>query len=189
MCDNGKLNKFLSRFRIPFRMAFILMGLASTAWFLIRVIPKPSRAAYPCMRAAAPFMSAFVLYLLGISASIVSFKYARDNIRNTKYLPGGVLLISGIIAGALVVIKPEKKASARSIAAEVIHPSNEPVGAGKGIFPGRVVWAWDPFATNEYCTGNTNGDGIYDENDNAYFLPQNRQNVIRWLETFIRAMH
>ena len=171
--NNGKLSKFLCKFRIPFRMAFILVGLASTAWFLFRVIPKPSRAAYPCMRAAAPFMSAFVLYLLGISASIVSFKYARDNIRNTKYLPAGVLLICGIIAGTLVVIKPEKKASARSIAAEVIHPSNEPVGEGKGIYPGRVVWAWDPFATNEYCNGNTNGDGIYDENDNAYFLPAN----------------
>ncbi len=118
-------------------------------------------------------MSGFVLYLLGISASILSFKYARDKIRNAKYLPAGVLLISGIIAGALVLIRPDKTASARSVAAEVIHPSNEPEGEGKGIFPGRVVWAWDPFATNEYCTGNTNGDGIYDQNDNAYFLPAN----------------
>jgi hypothetical protein len=125
------------------------------------------------MRAAAPFMSGFVLYLLGLSASIVSFKYARAKIRDAKYLPAGILLVTGFIAGSLVLIKPDKKVSARSLTAEVIHPSNEPVGEGKGIFPGRVVWAWDPFATNENCNGNTNGDGIYDENDNAYFMPQN----------------
>jgi len=40
---------------------FLGVGLSSTVWFLIRVIPKPSRAAYPCMQASAPVMSAFVL--------------------------------------------------------------------------------------------------------------------------------
>jgi hypothetical protein len=28
-------------------------GLASLIWFLVRVVPKPSRASYPCQRAAA----------------------------------------------------------------------------------------------------------------------------------------
>ncbi len=46
------------------RISFILTGIASTVWFLIRVIPKPSRATYPCMRAAAPIMSGFVIYIL-----------------------------------------------------------------------------------------------------------------------------
>jgi uncharacterized BrkB/YihY/UPF0761 family membrane protein len=32
------------------------LGLAALIWFLIRVIPKPSRAAYPCMQAAFVFM-------------------------------------------------------------------------------------------------------------------------------------
>jgi len=38
-----------------------VMGLGSLAWFLVRVIPKPSRAAYPCQRAAAPLASGFIL--------------------------------------------------------------------------------------------------------------------------------
>jgi|GEM_PF-158603 len=171
--ENGKYKKYDKKIRIPFRLAFILMGLASTAWFLFRVIPNPSRAAYPCMRAAAPFMSGFVVYLLGLSASVVSFKYAREKIRNARYLPAGILFIAGIMAGSLVLIKPDNKVTAGSLAADVIHPGNEPVGEGKGIFPGRVVWSWDPLATNENCDGNTNGDGIYDENDNAYFLQKN----------------
>ena len=171
--ENGKYKKYDKKIRIPFRLAFILMGLASTAWFLFRVIPKPSRAAYPCMRAAAPFMSGFVVYLLGLSASVVFFKYAREKIRNARYLPAGILFIAGIMAGSLVLIKPGNKVTAGSLAADVIHPGNEPVGEGKGIFPGRVVWSWDPLATNENCDGSTNGDGIYDENDNAYFLQKN----------------
>ena len=39
----------------------ILAGLASLIWFLVRVIPKPSRASYPCQRAAAPLASGFVI--------------------------------------------------------------------------------------------------------------------------------
>jgi hypothetical protein len=39
----------------------ILAGLASLVWFLVRVIPKPSRAFYPCQRAAAPLASGFVI--------------------------------------------------------------------------------------------------------------------------------
>ncbi|HPT32164.1 MAG TPA: hypothetical protein PLW67_10005, partial [Prolixibacteraceae bacterium] len=58
---------------------FIIAGTGSLLWFLIRVIPKPSRAAYPCMRAAAPVASAFVLYLLGLFASAALFKKSRQH--------------------------------------------------------------------------------------------------------------
>ncbi len=42
--------------------------------------------------------------------------------------------------------------------------ANEPIGEARGIHPGRVVWSWEPNATNEDCT-NEFGD--------AYDLPQN----------------
>ena len=29
---------------------------------------------------------------------------------------------------------------------------NQPMGKGVGINPGRVIWAWNPKATNENCT-------------------------------------
>ena len=28
---------------------------------------------------------------------------------------------------------------------------NQPIGKALGVKPGRVVWAWDPEATNENC--------------------------------------
>ena len=47
-----------------------LAGLVSLLWFLIRVIPKPSRAAYPCQRAAFPVASAFVVWLTAVVSVI-----------------------------------------------------------------------------------------------------------------------
>ena len=49
-----------------YRLLFPIIGLAALLWILIRVIPKPSRAAYPCMKVAAPMASSFVLWLIGI---------------------------------------------------------------------------------------------------------------------------
>ena len=45
-------------------------------------------------------------------------------------------------------------------------PPNQPMGVGKGVFPGRVVWEYNPNSTNENCT-NTQGDYWYlDKNTN-----------------------
>jgi hypothetical protein len=43
----GKIWKWLESKHISPRMLFVIMGAVSTIWFLIRVIPKPTRATYP----------------------------------------------------------------------------------------------------------------------------------------------
>ncbi len=49
---------------------------------------------------------------------------------------------------------------------KLILGPNNPIGIAKGIFPGRVVWIWNPEATNENCT-NAFGDGWFmDKNTN-----------------------
>jgi hypothetical protein len=55
------------------------------------------------------------------------------------------------------------------------------MGAAQGIFPGRVVWVWNPDATNEALT-NRPGDG--------WFLPQNNNQaeIDRMLSDGIRAL-
>ncbi len=55
---------------------FPLAGVLSLIWFLARVLPKPSRAAYPCQRVAAPLASSFVLWILGLLASVSAFRRA-----------------------------------------------------------------------------------------------------------------
>ena len=64
------------------------LGLFSTIWFLVRVIPKPSRASYPCMQTAAPLMSAFVMYLLSFTGVWVSLRKLREAFRNRKVVVG-----------------------------------------------------------------------------------------------------
>jgi len=51
----------LGRIKVPAEMVYIVISVLATIWFLIRVIPKPSRAAYPCMQVVAPVMSGFVI--------------------------------------------------------------------------------------------------------------------------------
>ena len=55
---------------------FPLVGLAALVRFLARVVPKPSRARYPCQRVAAPLASGFVLWLAGVCASALAFRTA-----------------------------------------------------------------------------------------------------------------
>jgi hypothetical protein len=63
----------------PYNKIILLsIGLGALIWFLIRVIPKPSRATYPCQRAAFPVASAFVIWLTGFTASILGFKYLKS---------------------------------------------------------------------------------------------------------------
>ena len=69
----GQMRDWLFKIRLPYKLIFITMGIASTVWFLIRVIPKPSRATYPCMQVAAPFMSGFVAYLLAVGGLTAIF--------------------------------------------------------------------------------------------------------------------
>ncbi len=74
-------------------IAFYAAGITSTIWFLVRVIPKPTRATYPCMRAAAPLMSGFVIYLLGIWGSAFALKRARKSFSLNRNYHGFLFLL------------------------------------------------------------------------------------------------
>lgn len=156
--------------RLPFgRLYFHLIGLGALIWFLVRVIPKPSRAAYPCMRAAFPVASAFVLYILGLAASALALVKSKAHWRSARYAIAALFLILAAISGllALQADQPFVYADSRSW-----DPSNQPMGNGQGIFPGRVVWAWNPEATNENCRNDNWGE--------AYHEPKNsNMNVIQ----------
>ena len=54
------------------------MGLLSLLWFLVRVIPKPSRAAYPCQRVAFPIASSFVVWVMAVLGSAFAWRKVRQ---------------------------------------------------------------------------------------------------------------
>ncbi len=152
------------------KILFLFLGIASTIWFLIRVIPKPSRATYPCIRAAAPFMSTFVIYLLGISASWFSFKKFRQAIHKSRYLAGSLFLLLSIMAYGFILLHGQKDAIARVLSPTdntFPLPSNEPIGEARGLFPGRVVWVQDTAATNENYIPQKGSDDLWYSDDNA----------------------
>ncbi len=79
---------------------FPLMGFFSLVWFLVRVIPKPKRATYPCMRVAGSLASSFLVYVAGLFSSVVFFKKAKAFWKESKYLGfavfGGLALFLGL---------------------------------------------------------------------------------------------
>jgi uncharacterized protein (DUF362 family) len=73
------------------RIFLTLVGFIALIWFLIRVIPKPQRASYPCQKAAFPLASAFVIWVSGTLLSKRLFKKAGETIKD-HHLPKAILL-------------------------------------------------------------------------------------------------
>ena len=159
-------------------LIFLLLGIGSTIWFLIRVIPKPSRAGYPCMRAAAPIASGFVIYLLGLVASVTAFRTARLHLHRARY---GLALLCGSAALFFLLFTlasddtpsqaEELYESSLPVQADLTDQTpNQPVGTARGIFPGRVVWVHDPTATNENAKPALFGAAWFLSKNNSQFV-------------------
>jgi len=125
---------------------FPILGLFSLIWFLIRVIPKPSRATYPCQRFAAPFASGFVIWIAGMIGSALAYRRAKRFLHQSRYIVAGICIIVSVMALWLSVsITGRTPAEAAFTPSE---PPNNPMGVAKGIHPGRVVWTHEPAATS-----------------------------------------
>jgi len=155
------VRSFLSKNKWFSRATPIVIGLLATTWFVIRVVPKPSRAGYPCMKVAYPFMTAFILWIISFTGIFASYKLLVSSLRRKHLLMIGLSLTFLLVAIGFHIYTNTDKVFAQSPEA-VVHPVNEPFGEGQGVLPGRVTWAWNPDATNENCTNDlTKNDGYY----------------------------
>jgi hypothetical protein len=159
----SKFNKYL----------FPVTGIFAILWFLLRVIPKPSRASYPCMTVAYPLASTFVLYLLGLAASTFALGRVKKYWGSRTWAAAGFFLVA-LVAGFLSLQADQPPVFANS---SYLDTANVPIGVARGIFPGRVVWDRDPDATNENCRNRSFGD--------AYYLPQNTNMTV--VDGMVRA--
>ncbi len=120
---------------------FSSAGLTALIWFLVRVLPKPSRAAYPCQRVAAPLASGFVMWLLALLGS--AFAWRKGRARGLAWWRAAIWLGSASVVGGLVVLNtPGLRVGADQA------PGHTFLGVAKGIFPGRVIWVHAPDATD-----------------------------------------
>jgi hypothetical protein len=119
---------------------FSLTGFVALVWFLVRVLPKPSRAAYPCQRVAFPLASSFVLWVFALLGSAYAWRKGRGP--GLAWWRAALWLGVAIAVGAGVVVSTPRLGLNADQA-----PGHEPLGVAKGIFPGRVVWVHAPDAT------------------------------------------
>ena len=142
------------------RWLFPITGLLALIWFLVRVIPKPSRATYPCQRVAFPVASSFVVWLIGVIGSMVAFRKAKHYFARSRYVVGAICIAVGIGAALIAISGGDEH---RALAD---NPTpNDPIGVARGIHPGRVVWVHDPNATD--WDGPGMGDGHWWESGNT----------------------
>ncbi len=125
------------------RVFFPVIGLLALAWFLLRVVPKPSRAAYPCQRVAMPLASGFVLWLAAIAGSSLAFRSARGHFRQSRWISGTLAVCLAAVGLGWGMMSLQKPAVAYTA-----HAANAPIGVAKGYKPGRVAWVHDPQVTD-----------------------------------------
>ena len=120
-------------------------GLVALLWILIRVVPKPSRANYPCQQAAIPLACGFVGYVLSFPAAALAYHKGRQNLRRARYLLAGFCFLTAAVAGIVHLCTSTQEVHAAFI---THNPPNAPLGEGHGIYPGRVAWVFDPAAVS-----------------------------------------
>jgi hypothetical protein len=146
-------------------MLALFAGVAALLWVLERIITKPSRAAYPCVRVAAPLATSTIAYLLNVGVVTAFWRKALQFARRSRFWLAGM----AISAGAVVALLGATYSAARVMAENVgsftpTDAANAPIGVARGIKPGRVSWAYDQTATNFAGTGSyaddTNTDKV-----------------------------
>jgi len=159
------------------RWLFPVAGLVSLIWFLIRVVPKPSRAAYPCQRVAFPLASSFVLWVTGTFGSILALDRAKRLWRRSRVVLAVACALVALV-GMVVALNHMDEQKAAAAAWQPDDPPLSPVGQGKGIFPGRVVWVRDPNATS---WNGTTGHWWDETSSDQGLVNEMVSKAVRWL--------
>lgn len=141
------------------------LGLAAILWFLVRVLPKPSRASYPCQQLAAGIGGGFLAYLLATLGVLPLLHRVRHRAASYRVPLVLALALSIVLGGAVAATKLLPSGSAPAFFGFVpADLPNHPVGEGKGLFPGRVAWVQDRGATRwDGASGNWWSDASTDQ--------------------------
>jgi hypothetical protein len=164
-----------------------LIGFISFLWFLVRVITKPSRAGYPCMRVAFPLASGFIVWLVGLASTAVLVQRSQKLWRRSRFAAAAACCLAAVIAawfsvsGGLTHLQINGLQSV--LRAEVSpDPANAPIGTAKGANPGRVVWVHDPDATDWEGPVPDSGEWCWEpDHTNQMIVDGMMSKAIRWL--------
>jgi hypothetical protein len=119
------------------------------------------------MQVAAPLMSGFVVYLLTLGGITIALRRAKKSLISAKYLASGAFLLIALTGMVFTIIHNNQDSAASALPGTGPEDGpNQPIGKALGVNPGRVVWIWNPKATNENCISCFN-------TQDWYFKPEN----------------
>jgi hypothetical protein len=133
---------------------FHLAGIAAIVWFLIRVAPRPDRIRYPCQQMGISIAVGYIVFWSLLWSAV--FHGLGLWIRRVKYKTAAVApLLLVVILILFTVSTPvfginESKGVTMSRWDPV---PKQPIGTPQGVNPGRVVWEWNPHATEKQLSG------------------------------------
>ena len=139
---------------------FHIVGIACLFWFLIRVVPAPHRSQYPCQQISIPIALGYIVFwsvlFHGLSRWIRKMK-----LRTSAVLPS-ISVIFIIIFTVSGIVFADNYINYGSSSEPWDPIPKDPIGTPQGINPGRVVWIWNPDATesdlNDYWWKTENND-------------------------------
>jgi hypothetical protein len=136
----------------PHSIIFHIVGLICISWFLCRVLPKPDRVVYPCQQLSLTIASTYVVFWIIIWNALfhgIALWIKRVRVKTATISP--IILVSLILIFSLSsgVFANNGKTQDGSW----VPIPNEPIGTPRGVNPGRVVWVWNPDASQSDLHG------------------------------------
>lgn len=131
---------------------FHLAGIIAIVWFLFRVIPNPSRVRYPCQQIALSVMMGYIAFW-GLLFSGLFIWIRNVKTKSAKTIPTIFVLfiILFTISGVVFATSSFHLNQGEVIVWDPV--SYQPIGTPTGASPGRVVWVWNPHATQRDLQG------------------------------------
>jgi len=145
---------------------FHIIGIACLIWFLIRVIPAPHRSQYPCQQISIPIALGYIAFWSVLFHGLLRW-IRKVKLRTSAILPAiSVVFIIIFTVTGIVFADNYFNYGASSEPWDPIP--KVPIGTPQGVNPGRVVWIWNPDATES----NLNGYWWKTENNNQMVIDQ-----------------
>ena len=194
----------INKKNVVLKICFPLFGLAALIWFLIRVVPKPSRIEYPCQQIAAPIALSFVTFVSSALVGFGAWKRFKALWHSRRFCMGlSVLVVGALLSSVLYIMSVDNSLMGQVIRKQIDNGTdmghftptdapNTPMGVAKGIHPGRVAWAHDSKAATWdgkrglYSDPDNNSQTRVDDMMEKVIIALTRQNTIdkAWDELF-----
>ena len=137
---------------------FHVAGIIAIVWFAIRVLPRPDRLRYPCQQIGISVALGYIAFWSIVWSAIfhgMAFWFKQVRFKTSVVAP--VILISFVMVFSVTsnVFAENYIVQNNDINGVTFWEPipNEPIGTPYGYKPGRVVWGWNPNATENQLSG------------------------------------